>query len=217
MFFHRNSKLISSSNQKPFQCTANGNCEINQQSRRKCRSCRLEKCLKLGMLREEKSIESKTHQSIPLLELVKANAATSESLLEELFTKAPTFLISPFAPLKSLGPTSRSYNLNDFEQYKINEILSITNVLFDEENLPLLELPIDELDFGFFEIYIKQYVKLCKKVEAFSVLKAADQLKIMKPFCYDIMMIRFSYIFNFERCGFPIVVVSGSDLILINF
>ena len=47
-FFRRNAEF----EQKHFVCKNGGNCDINESTRNKCRKCRIEKCLRVGMRKD---------------------------------------------------------------------------------------------------------------------------------------------------------------------
>ena len=57
-FFRRNAEF----EQKHFVCKNGGNCDINESTRKQCRKCRIEKCLRVGMRKDWIMTESEREE-----------------------------------------------------------------------------------------------------------------------------------------------------------
>lgn len=58
------------------------------------------------------------------------------------------------------------------------------------------------------ELYIRKAIKFCKSFQAFKVLSQDDQLTLIKGFFAELMIIRLSFVFDRERDGWPVIIVS---------
>lgn len=55
------------------------------------------------------------------------------------------------------------------------------------------------------KIYSKRIVKFCKSIRAFRSLKDEDQLAILKPFYYQLLVVRAVFMFDAHRNGYPVM------------
>lgn len=212
VFFHRNAHLSKKLTCKENKSANNAHCTIDLKSRKKCRHCRLVKCLALGMIRDS-SENTNASQS---LELIKKQTAThhfqqafqTDQLLEELFRKSPTFLLSPFTEVTAFTCGHRAANLNDFERFKMAEVESAFALVGGDENRLPMTSPsvIDVYDsFWFLHVAVKVAIRFCRQLEAFNRLKEVDQISLLKSFLFSILMIRFAWSFDFEKDGWPVL------------
>ena len=141
------------------------------------------------------------YENQALVQIKNQENESQQHFLEELFTTIPRFLVSPFNGLSSMGPTSTAKNkssfdpLSDFESTKIAEVLHALNVVADERELPVVARSDDYYaSFQSAEIYVRMFIKFCKQMNSFRLLNATDQLSVLKPFLFDILMIRFAFI-----------------------
>lgn len=59
--------------------------------------------------------------------------------------------------------------------------------------------------FNAYSHYVRRIVGYCNRVEAFKALKRADQLLLVKPFYFELLAIRFSFIYNVETDSYPVM------------
>lgn len=133
-----------------------------------------------------------------------------DQLLEELFCKRPTFLLSPFTEVTAFTCGHRAANLNDFERFKMAEVESAFALVGGDENRLPMTSPsvIDVYDsFWFLHVAVKVAIRFCRQLEAFNRLKEVDQLSLLKSFLFSILMIRFAWSFDFEKDGWPVLKV----------
>ncbi|KAH9408001.1 Ligand binding domain of hormone receptors protein [Tyrophagus putrescentiae] len=137
---------------------------------------------------------------------IKLESESQQHFLEELFTTVPRFLVSPYSGLSSMGSsrnTTKTNNfspLSDFESTKIAEIIHALDVVADERALPVVARSDDYYaSFQSAEIYVRMFIKFCKQMNSFRLLNATDQLTVLKPFLFDILMIRFAFIVDLSN------------------
>lgn len=98
--------------------------------------------------------------------------------------------------------------LNAYESEKLYFILNALR-LFIEENQTTVIQPIEDVydGFGRPEIYAKNAVTFCRRMDAFNCLNGKDQLAVLKTFCYDIIILRFAFYYDSQKRGAPFLVV----------
>ncbi len=103
-----------------------------------------------------------------------------------------------FDPLLELSPTEASL---------IAEVDAAIAASFVEENrLPVTGSRTSSIDvLNMLSLYARQIVRFCKSIAAFRLLPKDDQLTILKPFYFEIMVIRISYHYDEQRHAFPLV------------
>ncbi len=68
--------------------------------------------------------------------------------------------------------------------------------------------------FNAYSHYVRRIVGYCNRVEAFKALKRADQLLLVKPFYFELLAIRFSFIYNVETDSYPVMEVKLTEKLL---
>ena len=133
----------------------------------------------------------------------------SPDLLEQLFTTVPTFLISPCSGLSSMSTSTPSFRLSDYEFTKVKEILDAQAVIVDERKLPVVAHSTDYYDsFISGEVYTRMYIRFCKRMDLFRTLPNDLQMAILKPFCFDICLLRMAFNINMDTGEWPSLMVT---------
>ena len=102
----------------------------------------------------------------------------------------------------------QAIQLSDFETVKVQEIINAACVFGDEQQLPVSKQGNDIYDgVGSFQFYIRKIVQYCGQISSFNLLGPADQFALLKPFCFDILLIRCTYLFDLDRKGYPVILV----------
>lgn len=104
-------------------------------------------------------------------------------------------------------------NLNAYEQNQIREVQKACSVFVDEHSIENVR-PLKSMSecWGQPELYPRMTVQLCTQIAGFNQLNSHDQLLILKPFCWDVLMVRFAFQFDLEKNGFLIIEVRRCQL-----
>lgn len=99
-------------------------------------------------------------------------------------------------------------NVHEFALIQEIEVATETAGFYDESRFQLVG-EVNDLIYALnlAETYIKKTIKFCKAIGAFRGLSQDDQLTIMKDFFPELMLIRFCFVFNPEKDGFPVIEV----------
>lgn len=90
--------------------------------------------------------------------------------------------------------------ISHFEDETSLEIVGETTNLYDILNLPA--------------VYIRRIIKFCKNIPAFRQLSSEDQVTILKGFAFEILAVRFMFIYDNERDGHAILAVRARSGLL---
>ncbi|CAG2167605.1 unnamed protein product [Oppiella nova] len=117
-----------------FQCSLRGNCQINLISRKYCRSCRLKKCLSMGM-KKEYILSDELKQ---LRRIIRSNKIVAEntidfttemnSISDVVYRKVVEF---DFAVIPIPRPITDTKTFGELEGYRLSELLNATNILIN--------------------------------------------------------------------------------------
>lgn len=188
------------------KCLKGGNCNIDYVSRKACPKCRIERCLAIGMQAEmiqhtKKDGKHLVESPLNLLSVQKQTpTAKIELQLKDILTgenSAINLTLKPPKIATPLNPSRDPFELNSYELQTMAEIEKASSV-FEEES----SLKIAGEAFGIIYIsrtvtaYSRRTVKYCKSIQTFRELHNKDQLKQLKPFLYDIMVIRGAFQYN---------------------
>jgi len=102
--------------------------------------------------------------------------------------------------------------LNTHERDLLSEIehANVIAAFYDENRLQVIGEVTDLVyALNLAELYIKKTIKFCKNFLAFRTLIQDDQLAILKSFFTELMIVRFAFVFNPEKDGYPVIEVSG--------
>ncbi len=138
------------------------------------------------------------------------SSTESPEFLEQLFTRTvPTFLISPCSGLSSMSTSTPNFRLSDYEFTKVKEILDAQAVIVDERKLPVVAHSTDYHDsFISGEVYTRMYIRFCKRMDLFRTLPNDLQMAILKPFCFDICLLRMAFNINMDTGEWPSLMVT---------
>src|SRR5699024_8566668 len=104
-------------------------------------------------------------------------------------------------------PTStalRVADLSDYEKHKMHEAFSALDVVLDGSQMPIKKRATTYYEaFQSGEHTVKMVIKFCKRMYAFAILNNDKQMAILKPFCFDILLIRFAIVVNLESRSWP--------------
>lgn len=108
------------------------------------------------------------------------------------------------------------YQLNSLELTLLAEVDSAMTASFVEENrLPVTGSRTSSLDvLNMLSLYARQIVRFCKSIAAFKALPKEDQLTILKPFYFEIMVIRIAFHYDEQRHAFPLVNSELADSVI---
>lgn len=133
-----------------------------------------------------------------------------KELINAKYTKRkdePTIETIPSPNSSAVLPTL--INCNSYEMSFFAEVQSAMSIFLDERTLPVEKNATNLLNiFNTHGFYIRKIIRYCKKINAFAVLKEADQLIILKEFYCDILTIRASFNYDTEKDGFPFLEVN---------
>jgi len=90
----------------------------------------------------------------------------------------------------------------------LREIEHATDVaaFYDENRLQVIGEVTDLVyALNLAELYIKKTIRFCKSFAAFKMLIQEDQLSILKAFFSELMIVRFAFVFNPEKDGYPVI------------
>src|SRR5699024_9740217 len=112
----------------------------------------------------------------------------------------------PNSPIESSALKRRyAIQLSDYETVKLNELIGI---FIEETSLPVVKCAnsiYEGLECA--ELYIRMVIRFCKRMSVFNSLDPPDQLALLKTFCFDAILIRYAFLFDFEQKGFPQIMV----------
>src|SRR5699024_10991205 len=95
------------------------------------------------------------------------------------------------APTVTTLPDALFHQLNEHEQSLVNEVEQAMTVFVDENNLKVIGSKQSSIDvLNMLSLYARRIVKFCKSIETFRQLPIEDQLIILKPFYFEIIVIR---------------------------
>lgn len=101
--------------------------------------------------------------------------------------------------------------LNAQEKELLKEVEQATEAaaFYDENRLQVIGEVTDLIyALNLAELYIKKTIRFCKSVSAFRCINQEDQLLILKSFFTELMIVRFAFVFNPEKDGYPVIEVS---------
>ncbi|KAH9408007.1 Ligand binding domain of hormone receptors protein, partial [Tyrophagus putrescentiae] len=204
------------------KCRKAGNCPIDRQTRAACQWCRLQRCLSVGM-RLNRLTEARPRK------VYRANCRILlDGFISEQLAKFPSSSSSEDDPNSSTFSSSSSSSsssspplhlfcplleLSPTEASLIAEVDAAIAASFVEENrLPVTGSRTSSIDvLNMLSLYARQIVRFCKSIAAFRLLPKDDQLTILKPFYFEIMVIRISYHYDEQRHAFPLVNSERAD------
>ena len=94
------------------------------------------------------------------------------------------------------------------DQELIQEIQHAISIFVDENSVELLDDQPSLVDcINYSASYVKRVIKFCKRIQAFTTLKSDDQLIILKAFFREMLMIYFSFNFDLDKDGYPLMKV----------
>lgn len=104
---------------------------------------------------------------------------------------------------------SNTVKLSPRENSLIEEAKAASASCFiDESSLPVVGQIGSLVEaFNAYSHYVRRIVGYCNRVEAFKAIKRADQLALLKPFYFELLAIRFSYLYNAQIDGYPVIEV----------
>lgn len=189
------------------KCFKGGNCNIDYVSRKSCPKCRIDRCLAIGMQAEMiqhpkkdgKLLVESPPSTLPEVQKQTATAKI-ELQLKDILTGDNSAINLTLKPPKIAPPLNLCrdpFELNSHELQTMTEIEKASSV-FEEES----SLKVAGEAFGIIYIsrtvtaYSRRTVKYCKSIQTFRELHNKDQLKQLKPFLYDIMVIRGAFQYN---------------------
>lgn len=111
--------------------------------------------------------------------------------------------------ITSLTSSNNTVDLSPGEARLIEEATSASAACFiDESTLPVVgEIGSLGEAFNAYSHYVRRIVGYCNRVEAFKSMKRADQLALLKPFYFELLAIRFSYLYDAALDGYPVIKV----------
>src|SRR5699024_10371202 len=59
-------------------------------------------------------------------------------------------------------------------------------------------------------LYVSRIIEFCKRIGAFKCIKQDDQLALLKPFYFELLAIRFSFLYDPNSDGYPVIEVCGT-------
>lgn len=174
VFFHRNSSRIDS-----FKCKKLNNCTINRFTRRCCTSCRMKKCLQIGMRKKvSDSINDKNECNFEINKNL-TNLNDSNVLMKN-----------------KIRP------LNSIELQLINEARKAMSAFDDEMKgncLGHAHDPKQGIDIPL--IYIKKSIQYCQNFYQYNQLDNSEKLLIIKTSAYYVQGIRNCFNYDLEQNG----------------
>ncbi|XP_017461284.1 PREDICTED: nuclear receptor subfamily 1 group I member 3-like [Rhagoletis zephyria] len=178
-FFRRNAHRECT-----FRCIngTTGQCQVNLINRKKCKACRLFKCLHVAGMQKER-----------------IRRGEERSYQQQQQQQQQQTQLSPF------DPNFRCLDSNSLQLYEQRQLALVEyafGAYLDETNLPIvgrLETPSEILNLP--GEYIVSTIRFCKRLPAFRSLPAADQLILFKGFFPEKNSVRVSYKYDQEIDG----------------
>src|SRR5699024_10569023 len=104
--------------------------------------------------------------------------------------------------------------LGEYELSKMDEIMDAVEILPDESKLPISRCASNFYEgLGYSELYMRSVIQFCKRFAGFNQLSPADQFLILKPFCVEILTIRYAFLFDFNSNRYSVICVSITQCI----
>ncbi|XP_062862429.1 nuclear receptor subfamily 1 group I member 2 isoform X2 [Trichomycterus rosablanca] len=198
-----------------FRCAFQNKCVITKSNRRQCQSCRLQKCLSIGMLKElimsDKDVEKRrmlilkkrmAEEPIPLSQ--EQDVVIQELLSAHRKTFDTTFSnVSHFRPLdRDENPmseyTERSSVAGQFGSSIPTMFHSVeAESIFGEEKTKFTTLG-HVADLSTY--MIQNIISFAKLLKSFRSLSIEDQIALLKGAAFEIIQMRFNMLFN-EKTG----------------
>ncbi|KAM9486189.1 nuclear receptor subfamily 1 group I member 2 [Clarias gariepinus] len=206
-----------------FRCAFTNNCVITKSNRRQCQSCRLRKCLAIGMLKELIMSDEAVEKRRMLIRKKKMSEEPAlltqkqEALIQELLTAHTKTFDMTFSDFRQFRPLDRdpgysqepsvshqhspeTERMEDVEEaIRHGSYLAQTE---EDENSKERKLKFTSLphitDLSTYMIQkVTSYAKLIKTFRALSI---EDQIALLKGCAFEIVQMRFNMLFN-EKTG----------------
>ncbi|KAH9393593.1 hypothetical protein TYRP_021729 [Tyrophagus putrescentiae] len=190
IFFRRNAF------RRDLKCPKVNACQLDCATRKSCPSCRIQKCLAIGMRKELIFTRSS-----PLSKATKTKSPPLPALQND--TKTPKNMeVSREEAVFFQGST-----LNAHELELIGELEAAMGVFADENSMRLIGQVDDySVAFNLYGRYIRPVVRFCKAIPAFKALDQEDMLVVLKPFYAEIISVRTAFLYDRSLDGFRILV-----------
>ncbi|KPP62669.1 hypothetical protein Z043_119133 [Scleropages formosus] len=209
-----------------FSCPFRGVCIITKNNRRQCQACRLQKCRRIGMLKELIMSDEELGQRRRLLERRRKRAepvilsTQQEAVIQELLNAQKTTFDISFVHFTHFRPIDRT--LAPMQQYRQTCQETTTNTWpsdIQEASLPCSSSsspcssssqevkPEDSCgkDRAFTTLphiadlstyMIQQIISFAKMLSSFKELSIEDQISLLKGATFELCQIRFNMLFN---------------------
>lgn len=186
-------------------------CNVNMLTRKKCRKCRLDKCFQIGMQPTVKVAKGKSTPESILEQLVAQYIKTNLTQLDDSKVDDGTL-----ASTSKLAKKRIARNLNVHELKSIQEVQNAMKVFIDEASVDNVVHADNLADVANVpEIYFNWIVSFCRSIPAYNQLNGNDQFIILKPFCFEMLAIRLSTVYDRQKKGFPMF--TGNSLKQLRF
>lgn len=132
-------------------------------------------------------------------------AIDNNPLIEHLYPE--TLHLNPLHRFAANRRRHFALDLNFREREIIAELQHAMNIAFVEEaSLPEVRSTTDMVEvLSWPRIYSKRIVKFCKSIRVFKSLSEKDQLAIIKPFYYQLLVVRSVFMYDVYRNGYPVM------------
>lgn len=209
-------------NGKNFTCPYSGNCTITKSNRRQCQACRLQKCLRIGMKKEcimsrteiqmKKNLMLSNRIKRSILEWRPLEYSTERKKLVSLIAESHTQTnLAPdireedgMLTIRSRDPgaspaSSTNSGFSDLINQMTQDIVATAPGPSNPSKSHLRHFS------AIMEFSIKEIIKFCKKIPAFTTLSLKDQITLLKSGCTEILFIKANYTYDREQnalmCG----------------
>ncbi|MCI4378723.1 hypothetical protein PGIGA_G00219120 [Pangasianodon gigas] len=212
-----------------FRCAFQNKCVITKSNRRQCQSCRLRKCLSIGMLKElimsDEAVEKrrmlirrKRMAEEPTVLTQEQEAIIQELLMAQAKTFDMTFSdFSQFRPLDrdveynkeasvshQLSAEAEGREEGDIIENTVRHGSSFASVLQTEEaeNSKQRKIKFTSLPHitDLSTYMIQNVISYAKLIKTFRALTIEDQIALLKGSAFEIVQMRFNMLFN-EKMG----------------
>ncbi|XP_046701533.1 nuclear receptor subfamily 1 group I member 2 [Silurus meridionalis] len=199
-----------------FRCAFQNKCIITKSNRRQCQSCRLQKCLSIGMLKElimsDEAVEKRRMiiRKKRLTEEPTVLTQEQENIIQELLMAHAKTFNRTFSDFRQFRPLDRDENTRVAERNEeVDDARENTSRLdssfcsmlqtkqTEDKKLQFTNLPhITDLS----TYMIQNIISYAKLIKTFRALTIEDQISLLKGSAFEITQMRFNMLFN-EQTG----------------